>query len=118
MEVNPLKLGAWFEMQSNGYINWLRNHPSVGVYCQLTLTATLELSQTGKITPRKDTRMRPQHTGHVLEGFPVYSSGFTSPSRLVLGGGGGQVRSGVKNKLASASLFRNNGLLLLCYHAF
>ncbi|KIM21819.1 hypothetical protein M408DRAFT_333251 [Serendipita vermifera MAFF 305830] len=43
--------------------------------------------------------MRPQHTGYVLEGFPIYSSSFVSPSRLILGGGGGQTRSGVRNKL-------------------
>ncbi|KAG6911688.1 hypothetical protein DXG01_007938 [Tephrocybe rancida] len=31
--------------------------------------------------------------------FPVYSSSFISENELVLGGGGGQVKTGVKNKL-------------------
>ncbi|KAG8847901.1 hypothetical protein FRB91_011339 [Serendipita sp. 411] len=43
--------------------------------------------------------MRPQHTSHTLGGFPVYSSSFLSSTRLVLGGGGGQGKTGVKNQL-------------------
>lgn len=43
--------------------------------------------------------MRPQHASHKLHGFPVYSSSFISPSRVVLGGGGGQSKTGVKNRL-------------------
>ncbi|KAJ7667843.1 WD40-repeat-containing domain protein [Mycena polygramma] len=43
--------------------------------------------------------MRAQHTPHFLTAFPVYSSAFLSPSRLVLGGGGGSSRTGIKNKL-------------------
>ncbi|KAF9483977.1 WD40 repeat-like protein [Pholiota conissans] len=43
--------------------------------------------------------MRPRHTQHSLPTFPVYSSAFLSPSQLVLGGGGGASRSGIKNKL-------------------
>ncbi|KIM90988.1 hypothetical protein PILCRDRAFT_811489 [Piloderma croceum F 1598] len=43
--------------------------------------------------------MRTQHTQHSLPAFPVYSSAFLSPDELVLGGGGGASRSGIKNKL-------------------
>lgn len=43
--------------------------------------------------------MRVQHTSHSLPAFPVYSCAFVSPDELVLGGGGGQSRSGIKNKL-------------------
>jgi len=45
--------------------------------------------------------MRARHTAHSLPAFPVYSSAFLSPHQLVLGGGGGASRSGIKNKLAS-----------------
>ncbi|KAF9509481.1 hypothetical protein BS47DRAFT_1301358 [Hydnum rufescens UP504] len=43
--------------------------------------------------------MRTQHAIHALQNFPVWSVGFISDTRLVLGGGGGSGRSGVKNKL-------------------
>jgi hypothetical protein len=43
--------------------------------------------------------MRTQHTGHTFEGFPVNSATFISDDQLVLGGGGGASRSGVKNRL-------------------
>ncbi|KAG5635779.1 hypothetical protein H0H81_010139 [Sphagnurus paluster] len=43
--------------------------------------------------------MRTRHAPHAVPGFPVYSSSFISENELVLGGGGGQSRSGVKNKL-------------------
>ncbi|KAJ3558946.1 hypothetical protein NM688_g634 [Phlebia brevispora] len=46
--------------------------------------------------------MRPKHTPHSLSAFPVYSSAFVSTDELVLGGGGGQTRSGIKNKLVGA----------------
>ena len=45
--------------------------------------------------------MRTQHTHHSLPAFPVWSAGFVSDTRLVLGGGGGTGRSGVKNALVS-----------------
>lgn len=48
--------------------------------------------------------MRARHEPHSLPAFPVYSSSFLSPNELVLGGGGGASRSGIKNKLVSASL--------------
>lgn len=43
--------------------------------------------------------MRTKHASHSLPAFPVYSCAFVSPNELVLGGGGGQTRSGIKNKL-------------------
>lgn len=44
--------------------------------------------------------MRPKHTQHTLSTFPVYSSAFLSPTQLVLGGGGGASKTGIKNKIA------------------
>ncbi|KAK7695568.1 hypothetical protein QCA50_000204 [Cerrena zonata] len=43
--------------------------------------------------------MRTKHASHPLPAFPVYSCAFVSPNEVVLGGGGGQSRSGIKNKL-------------------
>ena len=43
--------------------------------------------------------MRARHTAHSLPAFPVYSAAFLSDNELVLGGGGGASRSGIKNKL-------------------
>ncbi|KAI9001311.1 WD40 repeat-like protein [Trametes punicea] len=43
--------------------------------------------------------MRTKHTVHSLPSFPVYSSAFVSPTDFVLGGGGGQSKTGIKNKL-------------------
>ncbi|KNZ73854.1 hypothetical protein J132_09495 [Termitomyces sp. J132] len=43
--------------------------------------------------------MRTRHTPHSLSGFPVYSSAFLSENELVLGGGGGTAKAGIKNKL-------------------
>ncbi|KAH9843963.1 WD40 repeat-like protein [Rhodofomes roseus] len=43
--------------------------------------------------------MRTKHTPHSLPAFPVYSSAFVSENELVLGGGGGQSKTGIKNKL-------------------
>ncbi|KAG8686740.1 hypothetical protein FRC09_013947 [Ceratobasidium sp. 395] len=43
--------------------------------------------------------MRTQHALHTLQAFPVYSLGFISDDKLLLGGGGGATRSGIKNKL-------------------
>jgi hypothetical protein len=48
--------------------------------------------------------MRARHEPHSLPAFPVYSSSFLSSNELVLGGGGGASRSGIKNKLVG-SLF-------------
>ncbi|KAI0722173.1 WD40 repeat-like protein [Cerioporus squamosus] len=43
--------------------------------------------------------MRTKHTSHPLPSFPVYSCAFVSPTHFVLGGGGGQSKTGIKNKL-------------------
>ncbi|KAJ3853001.1 WD40 repeat-like protein [Lentinula lateritia] len=43
--------------------------------------------------------MRVAHTSHALPAFPVYSSAFLSQNELVVGGGGGATKSGIKNKL-------------------
>ncbi|RPD66687.1 WD40 repeat-like protein [Lentinus tigrinus ALCF2SS1-7] len=43
--------------------------------------------------------MRTKHTAHPLPSFPVYSCAFVSPTDFVLGGGGGQSKTGIKNKL-------------------
>ncbi|ELU45455.1 hypothetical protein AG1IA_00517 [Rhizoctonia solani AG-1 IA] len=43
--------------------------------------------------------MRTQHALHTLQAFPVYSLGFVKNDKLLLGGGGGATRSGIKNKL-------------------
>jgi len=34
-----------------------------------------------------------------LSGFPIYSAAFVAPNEIVIGGGGGSSKSGVKNKL-------------------
>ncbi|KAL0581991.1 hypothetical protein V5O48_000049 [Marasmius crinis-equi] len=43
--------------------------------------------------------MRVKHTTHSFDGFPVFSSSFISENQVVLGGGGGASKSGIKNKL-------------------
>lgn len=43
--------------------------------------------------------MRARHTAHSTPGFPVYSATFLSPGELILGGGGGTSKTGIKNKL-------------------
>lgn len=43
-------------------------------------------------------------TFKVSVGIPVFGLGFTSDNQLVLGGGGGAGRSGVKNKLVKKKL--------------
>ncbi|KAG8956683.1 hypothetical protein FRC04_000161 [Tulasnella sp. 424] len=43
--------------------------------------------------------VRCNHTQHSLPSFPVYSIGFVTDDKVVLGGGGGASRSGIKNKL-------------------
>ncbi|KAJ6539193.1 quinon protein alcohol dehydrogenase-like superfamily [Mycena capillaripes] len=57
--------------------------------------------------------MRAQHTPHFLTAFPVYSSAFLSPSRLVLGGGGGSSRTGIKNKLRVYDVGDNRSITLV-----
>ncbi|KAI0068906.1 WD40 repeat-like protein [Artomyces pyxidatus] len=43
--------------------------------------------------------MRARHTAHSVPAFPVYSAAFLSPGELVLGGGGGASKTGIKNKI-------------------
>ncbi|KAH7931388.1 WD40 repeat-like protein [Leucogyrophana mollusca] len=43
--------------------------------------------------------MRTQHTSHPFPAFPVFSCAFLAPDQLVVGGGGGASRSGIKNRL-------------------
>ncbi|TCD66822.1 hypothetical protein EIP91_000900 [Steccherinum ochraceum] len=43
--------------------------------------------------------MRTKHAVHSLPAFPVYSCAFVGPDEVVLGGGGGQSKTGIKNKL-------------------
>ncbi|KAI0306941.1 WD40 repeat-like protein [Multifurca ochricompacta] len=43
--------------------------------------------------------MRARHTAHSTPSFPVYSAAFLSPGELILGGGGGASKTGIKNKL-------------------
>ncbi|KAF9780306.1 WD40 repeat-like protein [Thelephora terrestris] len=50
--------------------------------------------------------MRAKHTSHPLKGFPVYSIAFVSANEVILGGGGGSSRAGIKNKM---KLFRLDG---------
>jgi prolactin regulatory element-binding protein len=42
-------------------------------------------------------------TYKVSVGIPVFGLGFTSSNQLIIGGGGGAGRSGVKNKLVNIS---------------
>jgi prolactin regulatory element-binding protein len=44
-------------------------------------------------------------TFKVSVGIPVFGLGFTSSNQLIVGGGGGPGRSGVKNKLVSLPCF-------------
>ncbi|OBZ76124.1 Guanine nucleotide-exchange factor SEC12 [Grifola frondosa] len=56
--------------------------------------ASVVVSRSARVTD-----MRTKHISHSLPAFPIYSCAFTSPNELILGGGGGQSRSGIKNKL-------------------
>ncbi|PPQ77338.1 hypothetical protein CVT25_010920 [Psilocybe cyanescens] len=56
--------------------------------------------------------MRPKHTQHPLPAFPVYSCAFLSQTEMVLGGGGGASRSGIKNKLRLYNVGDNRSIEL------
>ena len=43
--------------------------------------------------------MRAKHTSHPLKAFPIYSIAFISDNEVILGGGGGSSRAGIKNKM-------------------
>ncbi|KZT72696.1 WD40 repeat-like protein [Daedalea quercina L-15889] len=57
--------------------------------------------------------MRTKHTTHSLPAFPVYSSAFISEHELVLGGGGGQSKTGIKNKLRLYRVANDKNIELL-----
>ncbi|TFK76068.1 hypothetical protein BDN72DRAFT_756973 [Pluteus cervinus] len=60
--------------------------------------------------------MRAPHTPHLLEAFPIYSSAFLSEHELILGGGGGATRSGIKNKLRLYNVKDDRSIELLHEH--
>lgn len=45
---------------------------------------------------------RTAHHSHATPAFPVYTADWIADDKLILGGGGGASRSGIKNKLVSA----------------
>nr|VWO99661.1 Putative 6-4 photolyase [Ganoderma boninense] len=57
--------------------------------------------------------MRTKHTSHPLSSFPVYSCAFVSPNDFVLGGGGGQSKTGIKNKIRLYHVESDSKLALL-----
>ncbi|KAG6832950.1 hypothetical protein H0H92_004834 [Tricholoma furcatifolium] len=57
--------------------------------------------------------MRTSHTPHSLPTFPVFSSSFLSENELVLGGGGGSSKTGIKNKLRLYNVKQERSLELL-----
>lgn len=50
--------------------------------------------------------MRARHVQHAVPQFPVYSAAFLSATDLVLGGGGGASKTGIKNKLVRSHSLR------------
>ena len=52
--------------------------------------------------------MRAKHTSHPLKAFPVYSIAFISDDEVILGGGGGAGRAGIKNKMVRAKDHRGS----------
>jgi hypothetical protein len=44
---------------------------------------------------------RTAHHSHPTPAFPVYTADWVADDKLILGGGGGASRSGIKNKLVS-----------------
>ncbi|KAF8592380.1 WD40 repeat-like protein [Ramaria rubella] len=57
--------------------------------------------------------MRTHHTVHTFPAFPVYSSAFLSNDLLVLGGGGGSGKSGVKNRMRLYQIINDEKIELL-----
>lgn len=55
------------------------------------------------LLPKSTTMTRTKHHSHATPGFPVVCLGWADDSGLILGGGGGASRTGVKNKLVSAT---------------
>ncbi|KAG1762250.1 WD40 repeat-like protein [Suillus occidentalis] len=60
--------------------------------------------------------MRAQHTAHSLPAFPVYSCAFVASDQMVVGGGGGAAKTGIKNKLRLFNVSQNRQLKMLCEH--
>ncbi|KAG2158828.1 WD40-repeat-containing domain protein [Suillus bovinus] len=60
--------------------------------------------------------MRAQHTTHPLPAFPVYSCAFVAPDQMVVGGGGGAAKTGIKNKLRLFNISQDRQLKMLCEH--
>ena len=44
---------------------------------------------------------RTSHRAHATPSFPVYCLGWADDETLIMGGGGGTSRSGIKNKIVS-----------------
>ncbi|EPQ59910.1 hypothetical protein GLOTRDRAFT_125665 [Gloeophyllum trabeum ATCC 11539] len=62
--------------------------------------------------------MRTKHAAHSFPAFPVYSAAFVGYNELVLGGGGGATRSGIKNKLRLYRVENEKSLDLLDEYEF
>ncbi|KAG1892634.1 WD40 repeat-like protein [Suillus subluteus] len=60
--------------------------------------------------------MRVQHTAHSLPAFPVYSCAFVASDQMVVGGGGGAAKTGIKNKLRLFNVSQDRQLKMLCEH--
>ncbi|KAG2043015.1 WD40-repeat-containing domain protein [Suillus americanus] len=60
--------------------------------------------------------MRVQHTAHPLPAFPVYSCAFVASDQMVVGGGGGAAKTGIKNKLRLFNVSQDRQLEMLCEH--
>ncbi|KAG1753875.1 quinon protein alcohol dehydrogenase-like superfamily [Suillus paluster] len=60
--------------------------------------------------------MRAQHTTHPLPAFPVYSCAFVASDQIVVGGGGGAAKTGIKNKLRLFNVSQDRQLEMLCEH--
>ncbi|KAG2077580.1 WD40 repeat-like protein [Suillus decipiens] len=60
--------------------------------------------------------MRAQHTTHSLPAFPVYSCAFVASDQIVVGGGGGAAKTGIKNKLRLFNISQDRQLKMLYEH--
>lgn len=60
--------------------------------------------------------MRAQHSTHPLPAFPVYSCAFVASDQMVVGGGGGAAKTGIKNKLRLFNVSQDRQLKMLCEH--
>lgn len=60
------------------------------------------------LTKSPTSNMRAKHTSHPLKAFPVYSIAFISDNEVILGGGGGSSRAGIKNKMVRVADYRGS----------